>query len=70
MKKQNLEKNGLQEKNFIEYEMLKKDKDESFEKMIQKFKNRKNDLDKQHKTQKLYPSNKNILKASKYVEII
>jgi hypothetical protein len=70
MKKQNLEKNALQEKNFIEYEVLKKDKDASFEKMIQRFKNRKNDLDKQHKTQKLYPSNKNLLKASKCSVII
>jgi hypothetical protein len=65
MRKQSLEKSALNEKNFIEFEIMKKEKEANLDKIIQKYKNKKNDLENQHKTQRLIPTNKNLLKASK-----
>lgn len=65
IRKQTLEKNAINEKNFIEFEIMKKEKEANLEKIIQKYKNKKNELDNQHKSQRLVPNNKNLLKASK-----
>jgi hypothetical protein len=63
--KQNLEKNALKQKLDTEYEMMKKMKEDENHKIYIKFKNRKADLEAQHKQEKFLRENENMLKASK-----
>lgn len=65
MKKQNLERTTMKEKFAIEFEMLKKHKETDLERLVNKFKNRKYDLDIQQKNEKLMTENTNMMRASK-----
>lgn len=65
LKQQQNEKNALKMKIEAEYELLKKQRKTVFENLINKFKNRKFELDMQQKQEKLLAENQNMLKASK-----
>jgi len=65
LKHQLNEKNALKMKIEAEYELMKKQRKTSFENLINKFKNRKFELELQQKQEKLLFENENILKASK-----
>lgn len=64
LKQQQNEKNALKMKIEAEYEMLKKQRKTVFENLINKFKNRKFELDMQQKQEKILAENQNLLKAS------
>lgn len=63
--KQNLERNALKQKLDIEYEIMKKEKNDEMGKIVLKYKNRKIDLEAQQKQEKYLAENENQLKASK-----
>lgn len=60
-----LERNSLKQKFDAEYEMLKRQKDETVENINLKFKNRKLDLELQQKNEKNLNENEKLMKASK-----
>jgi len=64
LKQQQNEKNALKMKIEAEYELLKKQRKTIFENLINKFKNRKFELDMQQKQEKILAENQNMLKAS------
>ncbi len=64
LKQQLNEKNALKMKIEAEYELLKKQRKTVFESLINKFKNRKYELDLQQKQEKLFSENENLLRAS------
>lgn len=67
LKHQLNEKNALKMKIEAEYESLKKQRKTIFEYLINKFKNRKFELDLQQKQEKILTDNKNLFKASKFI---
>lgn len=67
--KQMLERSALKQKFDTEYDMLKNEKEEQLNKLIHKFKNKKLELEMQHKQEKLFNDNEHLLKASKIVII-
>jgi len=70
LKQQLNEKNALKMKIETEYELLKKQRKSVFESLINKFKNRKFELDLQQKQEKLLSENQNLLKASKILSCV
>ena len=64
------ERNSLKRKIELEYEELKKDKTKQLEILIMKFKNKKAELESQQKMEKIVVENKNLFKASKYIEYL
>jgi len=65
LKQHQNEKNALKMKIEAEYELLKKQRKTHFENLINKFKNRKFELELQQKQEKLLSENQNLMKASK-----
>ncbi len=59
-----VEKNSLKKKSEIELEVLKKEKNVAYEKILHKYKNRKLDLELQQKQEKIHTENVNLFKAS------
>lgn len=59
-----VEKNSLKKKIEIEFEVMKKQRQEGLEQINHKFKNRKFDLEQQQKQEKLLSENNNVMKAS------
>lgn len=64
-----IEKNAMKKKIEIELEVMKKEKDYGLEIIVHKYKNRKFDLEKQQKQEKLLNENANLLKASKFISL-
>lgn len=62
--KQNNERAAGKQKLDIEYELLRKQKDDEVNKICLKYKNRKADLEAQQKHEKFLHDNENIMKAS------
>lgn len=60
-----IEKDALRKKVEIGYEVMKKERQQAMEKLLLKYKNRKNELDNQQKQELFYLENENILKKSK-----
>jgi hypothetical protein len=60
-----LEKNALKKKIEIEFEVMKKQRQQGMEKINHKYKNRKFDLEVQQKQEKLLNENTNLMRASK-----
>jgi hypothetical protein len=62
--KQILDKNALKQKLDIEYDMMKKLKEEEIIKITYKYRNKKTDLELQHKNEKFLGENENLFKKS------
>jgi hypothetical protein len=64
--KQELEYNAFRKKVDTQFEVLRKEREIAFNIIFNRFKNKKFDLDKQHKKAKLFAENESLNKASKH----